>query len=102
MSDNYIKIKELVKNYGSFRALDKISLDLNAGEYVSLLGPNGAGKTTLFQILTGLFVADEGNVEINLPTFSLLFTETEGTSFSHSSFLLRATICIKNNSSNPA
>lgn len=65
MSDNYIKIKELVKNYGSFRALDKISLDLNAGEYVSLLGPNGAGKTTLFQILTGLFVADEGDVEIN-------------------------------------
>ena len=65
MSENYIKIKELVKNYGSFRALDKISLDLNAGEYVSLLGPNGAGKTTLFQILTGLFVADEGDVEIN-------------------------------------
>ena len=65
MSDNYIKIKELVKNYGSFRALDKISLDLNAGEYVSLLGPNGAGKTTLFQILTGLFVSDEGDVEIN-------------------------------------
>ena len=64
MSDNYIKIKELVKNYGSFRALDKISLDLNAGEYVSLLGPNGAGKTTLFQILTGSkFEPEVGDVE---------------------------------------
>ena len=65
MSENSLKIHSLSKNYGTLRALDKISLDLSAGEYVSLLGPNGAGKTTLFQILTGLFVADEGEVKIN-------------------------------------
>ena len=65
MTTNSLKINSLIKNYGDFRALDSISFSLSAGEYAALLGPNGAGKTTLFQILTGLFVADEGKVEVN-------------------------------------
>ena len=39
-------------------------LELFAGSFVALLGPNGAGKSTLFQVLTGLFAADEGDVEV--------------------------------------
>jgi ABC-2 type transport system ATP-binding protein len=52
------------KRYGRVQALDGVDLQVAAGEFVALLGPNGAGKTTLFQLLTGLFVADSGTVEV--------------------------------------
>jgi ABC-2 type transport system ATP-binding protein len=52
------------KFYGSRKALDKVTLVVGAGEFVALLGPNGAGKTTLFQLLSGLFVADTGEIYI--------------------------------------
>ena len=54
----------LTKRYGARAALKNLSLRLQAGQFVALLGPNGAGKSTLFQVLTGLFAADEGEVEV--------------------------------------
>ena len=54
----------LVKRYGARVALAGVSIELGAGSFVALLGPNGAGKSTLFQVLTGLFAADEGEVEV--------------------------------------
>jgi ABC-2 type transport system ATP-binding protein len=54
----------LTKRYGARAALQSLSLQLMAGSFVALLGPNGAGKSTLFQVLTGLFAADEGEVEV--------------------------------------
>jgi ABC-2 type transport system ATP-binding protein len=56
--------RDVSKRYGRTTALDGVSLAVDAGEMVALLGPNGAGKTTLFQLLTGLFVADSGSVEV--------------------------------------
>jgi ABC-2 type transport system ATP-binding protein len=56
--------REVSKHYGRTQALQGVSLQVHAGEMVALLGPNGAGKTTLFQLLTGLFVADSGSVEV--------------------------------------
>lgn len=59
-----LEIRNLTKRYGSRTALDRLNLTLPKGEWVTLLGPNGAGKSTLFQVLTGLFVADEGDVSL--------------------------------------
>ncbi len=60
-----LQIDGLVKRYGARVALDALSLSLPAGQWVALLGPNGAGKSTLFQVLTGLFAADAGEVCVN-------------------------------------
>ena len=65
MENKILNIKSLSKSYGSIKALNEVSFSLSEGEYASLLGPNGAGKTTLFQILTGLFASEKGNVLIN-------------------------------------
>jgi ABC-2 type transport system ATP-binding protein len=54
----------VVKSYGALRALDGVSLEAKRGEFIALLGPNGAGKTTLFQLLSGLFTADSGRIEV--------------------------------------
>jgi ABC-2 type transport system ATP-binding protein len=59
-----LKIQGLVKRYGARHALQGLDLDLDPGCLAVLLGPNGAGKSTLFQVLTGLFVADGGQVQV--------------------------------------
>ncbi len=59
-----LNLSGIVKSYGSVKALDDVDLTVAAGEFVALHGPNGAGKTTLFQILSGLFVADRGEVHV--------------------------------------
>jgi ABC-2 type transport system ATP-binding protein len=59
-----LRTSGLTKRYGSTLALKSLSLHVGAGQFVALLGPNGAGKSTLFQVLTGLFAADEGEVEV--------------------------------------
>jgi len=59
-----LEIRALCKSYGDRRAIDALTLALPAGQFVALLGPNGAGKSTLFQVLTGLFVADQGEAKV--------------------------------------
>jgi ABC-2 type transport system ATP-binding protein len=57
-------LDKVVKTYGPIRAVDGVSLAAHAGEFIALLGPNGAGKSTLFQLLSGLFTADSGRIEV--------------------------------------
>jgi len=59
-----LQVAGLTKRYGERVALDAVSLALAGGTFAALLGPNGAGKSTLFQLLTGLFVPDSGQIEV--------------------------------------
>ena len=59
-----LRLRDVVKSYGTNRAVDGVSLAAYPGELVALLGPNGAGKSTLFQLLSGLFATDAGSIEV--------------------------------------
>ncbi len=59
-----LSIQHISKRYGQQVALHPLSLDIQPGQFCALLGPNGAGKSTLFQILTGLFAPDAGDVTL--------------------------------------
>ncbi|MCJ7763239.1 ABC transporter ATP-binding protein, partial [Candidatus Bathyarchaeota archaeon] len=60
----FVVLKNLTKNYGVFRALDKVSFDIKEGEIFGYIGPNGAGKTTTMKILVGLTTDFQGEVLI--------------------------------------
>ena len=57
-----IQIRHVSKQFGSFRALNDLSLDIETGELIALLGPSGCGKTTLLRIIAGLDTPDTGKV----------------------------------------
>lgn len=59
-----IKVNNLSKRYGNFKAVDDISFHLRKGEILGFLGPNGAGKTTTMRIITGYLSATVGNVTV--------------------------------------
>jgi ABC-2 type transport system ATP-binding protein len=60
-----IRIEHLEKAYGDIRAVDDLSLVVEAGEVFALLGPNGAGKSTTIKCLIGLLTPDGGRVELD-------------------------------------
>jgi len=60
-----LRIENVVKQFGSFRAVDGPSLDIRRGEFFALLGPSGCGKTTLLRMLAGFETPDEGRILLN-------------------------------------
>jgi|GEM_PF-1636898 len=60
-----IKIENVSKFYGSFQALDCVSLEAKAGEFLTILGSSGSGKTTLLKIIAGFEAANRGQILIN-------------------------------------
>lgn len=57
-----LSIKNLQKNFGSLKALDRVSLKVEGDSIVGLIGPNGSGKTTLFNVVSGFYEKDGGEI----------------------------------------
>lgn len=60
----YVEVQGLVKNFGSFRAVDEVSFNVSRGEVLGFLGPNGAGKSTTMKMITGFLTPDAGSIRV--------------------------------------
>jgi ABC-2 type transport system ATP-binding protein len=63
-TDTVIEVRDLVRKFGDFTAVDRTSFEVKRGEVFGLLGPNGAGKTTTFRMLCGLLPATSGTLRV--------------------------------------
>ena len=60
-----LEMKNVVKTFGAFRALNELTLTVPKGAIYGLVGPNGAGKTTAIRHMTGVYRADSGTVTLD-------------------------------------
>lgn len=65
MEKNIVEVKNIVKKYGSFTAVNNISFNVKEGDFFSLLGPSGCGKTTTLRMIGGFTEADNGDIFID-------------------------------------
>ena len=76
MSESFaVDVDNVVKSFGTMRALDGVTLRVRTGEIYGLLGPNGAGKTTLIRAIVGLVAPDSGTVTVlgkRMPNLDIL------------------------------
>ena len=57
-----LEVRELTKKFGGVVALDRLDLAVARNEILGLIGPNGSGKTTFFNVVTGIYTADQGSI----------------------------------------
>ncbi|TIX20155.1 MAG: ABC transporter ATP-binding protein, partial [Mesorhizobium sp.] len=60
----HVVLKDLVKTYGGFKAVNEVSLTVDDGEFVALVGPSGCGKTTTLNLIAGLIPITSGDILI--------------------------------------
>ncbi len=63
-SETVLSFRGLTKRFGGVIALEQLDMDVQEGQILGLIGPNGSGKTTSFNVLTGIYSADAGAVEL--------------------------------------
>jgi branched-chain amino acid transport system ATP-binding protein len=62
MAAALLELKQVSLSFGGLRVVSELDIEVKQGEIVSLIGPNGAGKTTLFNLITGIYDPDEGEI----------------------------------------
>ncbi len=62
MTQSFLEIKGLIKNFGGLRAVNDVGFSMERDQILGLIGPNGAGKTTLLRLITGILKPDAGKV----------------------------------------
>jgi len=62
MAEPLFELRKLTKSFGGLRVVDELDLVVEEGEIVSVIGPNGAGKTTVFNLVTGIYAPDAGEI----------------------------------------
>jgi branched-chain amino acid transport system ATP-binding protein len=60
-----LAVKDIGMSFGALRAVDGVSFSVDEGQIFTVIGPNGAGKTTLFNVISGVYVASQGSVELS-------------------------------------
>jgi putative ABC transport system ATP-binding protein len=73
---NIVAVNQLTKTLGNIKVIDRISFNIETGEFLAIQGPSGSGKTTLLGLLAGLERADEGNIAVADKDLTLM-TEDE-------------------------
>jgi len=73
-----LSLKNISRSFGSTRAVDDVSLDVQQGEFFGLLGPSGCGKTTTLRMIAGLEKPDSGSIEFQGKEFTNLPAEKRG------------------------
>lgn len=87
-----LKVKNVTKYYGSFKAVDNLSFEVKPGEIFGLLGVNGAGKTTTFRMIIGLLDKSEGSITLNGKNIDYSITDTIGFLTEERSLLTKLTV----------
>jgi len=71
-ADQLLQLDKATKRFGGLVAVDHLSLEVTQGQIKALIGPNGAGKTTAFNLITGIYVLDDGDIRVaGVPTRGL-------------------------------
>ncbi|RGP37959.1 ABC transporter ATP-binding protein [Pseudotabrizicola alkalilacus] len=92
-----ISLRDVVKRYGAFVAADRISLDVEPGEFITLLGPSGSGKTTLLNLLAGFQGIDGGEILVDGKPISHVPTHRRGFGMVFQSYALFPNMTVAQN-----
>jgi iron(III) transport system ATP-binding protein len=92
-----LRIRGLAKRFGAFTALERVDLDVAAGELLTLLGPSGCGKTTLLRALAGLDGQDEGEIWQDGAEVSALPVSRRGCGIVFQSYALFPNLTVREN-----
>jgi sulfate/thiosulfate transport system ATP-binding protein len=76
-----IEVRNVSKRFGSFQALDRVSLDVDSGSLTALLGPSGSGKSTLLRIIAGLEEPDTGEIRLAGEDATVVAPQKRGVGF---------------------
>lgn len=100
MQQKLLRMETVTKEFPGVKALDSVSLDLEAGEVLGLLGENGAGKSTLMNVLGGIYKPDSGQIYIDgepVTINGVLDSQAHGIAFIHQELALEPFLSVSEN-----